>query len=160
MQAMADEIYTVERSATIAAPADAIYPQIVDFHRWPAWSPWEDIDPAMERTYSGPESGVGATYAWSGNRQAGRGRMQITAADPATGVTIHLVFEKPFRADNTIEFSLRPDADATRVVWTMSGRKTFLLRVTGLFTSMDRLIGPDFEKGLSRLRTVTEAPAG
>ena len=51
--------------------------RIVDFRRWPAWSPWEDVDPDLRRTYSGPDSGVGAAYAWEGNRKAGKGRMEI-----------------------------------------------------------------------------------
>ena len=71
-RAMADDTYTVERSAIVDAPAGRVYEQISDFHLWPAWSPWEGIDPAMQRTYSGSERGTGAAYAWSGNRKAGR----------------------------------------------------------------------------------------
>lgn len=50
-----------------------IHALLTDFHAWTCW-PWEDIDPAMSRTYSGPEAGVGAGYAWEGNKKAGKAR--------------------------------------------------------------------------------------
>ena len=106
---MAPTPYTVERSTVVAAPADRIYPLIVDFHEWPRWSPWEDIDPGMQRTYGGADSGVGATYAWSGNRKAGAGSMEITDVTEPTGVGIRLSFLKPFKAENRIVFDLQPE---------------------------------------------------
>ena len=63
--------YEVTRSAVIPAPAQDIFPLVNSFHEWTKWSPWEAVDPAMERSYSGSESGVGAKYTWSGNRKAG-----------------------------------------------------------------------------------------
>ena len=156
---MADT-YTVERSATVSAPAERIYEQIVDFHRWPGWSPWEDIDPAMSRDYSGAERGEGAAYAWAGNRKAGEGRMEIVRAVDAERVDIDLQFVKPFRARNDTSFVLSPQADgSTLVQWTMTGRKTVATKVMGLFSSMDKMIGPDFEKGLARLKQATEGSA-
>ena len=155
---MADDTYTVQRSATIAAPPQRVYEQIVDFHRWAAWSPWEDIDPDMRRDHSGPESGVGATYAWSGNRKAGQGRMTITEATEPSRVRIDLRFEKPFKARNDTDFHIEPDGAGSRVTWTMTGRKTLATKVMGVFKSMDAMVGPDFEKGLTRLRTAAEQP--
>ncbi|NUR05889.1 MAG: SRPBCC family protein [Nocardioidaceae bacterium] len=149
--------YTVERSTEIDAKPEHVYAQLVDFHRWTAWSPWEDLDPELQRTYSGPEQGVGATYAWKGNRKAGEGRMEITrAAEPGT-VAIALRFVKPFKSSSTSMFVLAPAGEGTRVTWTMTGPKTFMTKVMGVFTSMDKLVGPDFEKGLARLKAVSEA---
>jgi uncharacterized protein YndB with AHSA1/START domain len=157
---MSDAAYTVEREAVIDAPPDRIYAQIVDFHHWPTWSPWEDVDPAMQRSYAGAERGVGAVYAWSGNRKAGAGRMEITDASEPHRVDIDLVFEKPFKARNDIRFVLTREGGGTLVTWTMRGKKTFATRVMGLFMSMDSMVGKDFEKGLSRLKAVTEAMGG
>ena len=151
--------YTVERSTKINAPASAIYEQIADFHRWTAWSPWEGLDPDMKRTYSGPESGPGAAYAWSGNRKAGEGQMEITQAAPPSRVEVALDFLKPFKSSSITTFDLVAEGEATRVIWTMTGPKTLMTRVIGLFKSMDKMIGPDFEKGLDRLATVTERSA-
>ncbi len=156
---MADDSYRVERSVTIDAPPERIYEQLVDFHNWPNWSPWEDLDPELQRTYSGAESGTGAVYAWSGNRKAGQGRMEITEATAPSRVAIDLVFVKPFKARNETAFSISQDGSRSVVHWTMRGEKTFMTKVMGLFTSMDKMVGPDFEKGLARLKATTEKPA-
>ncbi|HZA71659.1 MAG TPA: SRPBCC family protein [Propionibacteriaceae bacterium] len=151
------ETYLVERSATIAAAPQHIYDRLVDFHAWMDWSPWEDLDPKQVRSFTGAEAGVGAGYAWSGNRKAGRGSMQITHAVEPKEVRIALDFEKPFKSANTIDFFLTPEGpNSTRVRWTMVGPKTLATKVMGLFTSMDKMIGPDFEKGLARLKDVVE----
>lgn len=157
---MADGTYTVERSLTIDAPAQRIYDQIADFHNWTRWSPWEEVDPAMERTYSGAESGTGAVYAWSGNRKAGRGRMTIVDTSQPSKVQIDLEFEKPWKARNDTVFLVEPEGSGSRVTWSMTGRKTFMTKVMGIFTSMDKLVGGDFEKGLARLKGIAEQQAG
>ena len=154
------DTYTVQRSATIDAPADQVYAHIIDFHQWEAWSPWDDMDPAMEKTYSGADAGVGAKYAWSGNRKVGQGSMEITDAADSSTVAIALEFLKPFKASNTTLFSLQPSGAGTQVTWAMTGKKTFMTRVMGIFKSMDSMVGPDFEKGLGRLKSVVEAEPG
>jgi carbon monoxide dehydrogenase subunit G len=151
------DTYEVERRQRVDAPPAAVFDRIADFHRWRAWSPWEDLDPNLGRTYSGPEAGVGATYEWEGNRKAGKGRMVITDVDTNKAVTIDLEFLKPFKSRNVTVFTLEPDGDATEVTWTMTGPKTFMTRLMGVFSSMDKMIGPDFEKGLQRLKTDAEA---
>ncbi len=156
---MADDTYTVERSQTIDAPPARVYEQIADFHQWARWSPWEDVDPALERTYSGATSGTGAVYQWSGNRKAGQGRMEIVEANEPSQVRIDLVFEKPWKARNETVFTIRPHGSGSHVTWTMSGKKTLMTKVMGVFTSMEKLLGPDFEKGLDRLKATAEKPA-
>ena len=148
--------YEVQRSATVAAPPQAVYDLIADFHRWSEWSPWEGLDPAMERTFSGAESGVGAVYEWSGNRKAGAGRMELTALGDAA-VAIDLLFTRPFKSASTIDFSLEADGGGTRVVWRMSTPKTVVSRIMGLFMNMEKLIGPDLERGLANLKREAES---
>lgn len=150
------DTYTVERSAIITAPAKTIYAQIVDLRNWRSWSPWDEIDPDMVRSYSGENSGPGAVYNWSGNRKAGEGRMEITSATEMSDVTIAVDFVKPFKSSSTTTFRLQPTEGATKVTWTMTGPKTTMVKVIGLFRSMDKMVGPDFEKGLARLAVVTE----
>ena len=147
--------YEVVRSATIAADPAVVHGLINDFHEWPKWSPWEDLDPEMERTHSGSASGVGAHYAWRGNRKAGSGSMEITASSP-DAVALTVEFLKPVKATNEIVFSLNPTGDGTEVTWTMRGAHTGPMKLLGKVMSMDRLVGKDFEKGLSRLKTAAE----
>ena len=153
---MADDTYTVERAATIEAAPTRVYEQIADFHNWTRWSPWEDLDPNLQRTYSGAPAGVGAAYAWSGNRKAGQGRMEIVEATEPSTVRIDLRFEKPFKARNDSVFTIEQAGSGSRVTWSLTGRKTLMTKVMGLFTSMDKMIGPDFEKGLARLKETAE----
>jgi len=150
--------YTVQRSTTVQAPAERVYALVADFHQWQRWSPWEDLDPDQERSFSGPASGTGASYAWSGNRKAGKGRMKILEATPPRLVRIALDFEKPFKSSNTTAFLLEPDGSATRVRWTLTGPSTVLTKAMGVFASMDKLIGKDFDKGLARLQAAAESP--
>ena len=148
--------YTVTRSTTIAAPVERVHDLVADFHEWTTWSPWEGLDPAMRRTYSGADAGVGARYAWEGNRKAGKGDMEITADAPQQ-VDVALRFEKPFAARNRIELVLTPSGDAsTSVEWRMHGELSGLLRLFSVVRSMDSLVGRDFEKGLARLKRVAE----
>jgi hypothetical protein len=154
---MADDTYTVERSVDVDAPPERVYAEVVDLHRWTAWSPWEDLDPDLRRSYTGPESGTGSVYEWSGNRKAGQGRMEITGTQAPGDVRIALDFLKPFKSHTEVAFAIRPAGEGSAVTWTLTGRRTLMLRVLGLFTSMDKMIGPDFEKGLARLKTTAES---
>jgi uncharacterized protein YndB with AHSA1/START domain len=149
--------FKVERSIAIAAPPDRVFEAIADFHRWTDWSPWEGLDPNLQRTYSGAEEGVGAIYEWEGTRKVGKGRMEITETSAPTHVSIQINFIKPFKSQNQATFTLTPDGGATNVTWSMVGPKTFATRVMGIFTSMDKLVGGDFEKGLAQLKARTEA---
>jgi hypothetical protein len=147
--------YEVVRSTRIEADAARIHPLVNDFHEWPAWSPWEDVDPDLQRTYAGPTAGVGAHYAWKGNRKAGEGSMEITAST-AERIDVDLAFMKPFENKNKVTFELRPVGAATEVTWTMSGATKGLWAVVSKVVPMDRLVGKDFEKGLARLKAVAE----
>ena len=150
--------YTVERSRTIETPVERVYPLIADFHQWTRWSPWEDVDPELQRAYSGADEGVGAVYAWSGNRRAGAGRMEIVRAEENRLVEIDLRFEKPFKSQNTTTFLLEPVGGHTRVTWRMVGPRPALMRLTQKLFDMDRLIGKDFDKGLDRMALVAPPP--
>lgn len=152
--------YTVVRTITVDAPPERVRAFVHDFHLWPQWSPWEDIDPDMRRTYSGPDAGVGAGYAWEGNRKAGKGSMTVTG-DTEQQVDIDLHFDKPFPADNRIELALAPVGEqSTTVEWRMHGELNGIMRVFSMVKSMDSMIGPDFEKGLAKLKSAAEAGRG
>ncbi|TGP21985.1 MULTISPECIES: SRPBCC family protein [unclassified Mesorhizobium] len=148
--------FVVSRSARINAPVEAIFPLINDFKRWPEWSPFEKLDPNMKRTLSGAESGKGAAYAWEGNSKAGKGRMEIVNAVPSSLVSMKLDFEKPFRANNSVDFTLAPSDGNTTVTWAMRGGRPFIAKLMGLFMNFDALIGKDFEAGLDNLKRATE----
>jgi uncharacterized protein YndB with AHSA1/START domain len=151
--------FRIERSATIEAPEDIVYANVSNFHEWAAWSPWDRLDPDMEKLFEGPESGVGASYHWSGNDDAGEGRMTIIDAQPAERVVIQLDFIKPWEASHVTRFELSPVAEGTHVTWTMEGENDFIGKAASVFMNMDQVVGGDFEKGLASLREVAESEA-
>jgi hypothetical protein len=148
--------YTVVRKASINSAPDRVHALINDFHEWQRWSPWEALDPQLKRTYIGPNSGVGAHYAWTGNKKAGSGSMEIESSSPEQ-VAIAVRFLKPFKATNDTVFDIVSSGHGTEVTWTMSGRTTGFLGLMSRLYPMDKVIGPDFEKGLSQLKSVAES---
>jgi hypothetical protein len=149
--------FRIVRSRTLAAPPDVVHAHINDLHRWSGWSPWEKLDPAMKREFSGPDSGPGASYHWVGNKQVGEGRMTITDSRPPQSVTIRLEFIAPWTATNTTQFDLAPSGTGTQVTWTMTGSNNFMAKVFCVFMNMDKMVGGDFEKGLAGLDAITAA---
>jgi hypothetical protein len=147
--------FRVERSTSIKAPPEKISAVLSDFQAWKGWSPWEKMDPAMKRTYSGEPKGKGAKYAWAGNSEVGEGSMTITEAQPSR-VALDLDFVKPFEGHNKVVFTLAPKGDATEVIWTMNGPSPYITKVIQVFCDMDGMIGKDFEKGLASLKAVAE----
>jgi len=155
LAAMQPDSYRVQRTIAIKAPPEKILPLISDFHNWTAWSPWEKLDPAMKRTFSGAPKDLGAVYAWEGDDKVGAGRMEITALTPAK-VDIKLDFLRPFESHCLTEFALENKGELTTVSWTMSGPSAFLTKLMGLMVSMDKMIGKDFETGLANMKAVAE----
>jgi len=147
--------FRLERSVTIKAPPAKAFALINDFHRWTAWSPWEHMDADLQRTYSGPASGVGAVYNWEG-KKTGVGRMEILESSPASLIKIKLDFFKPFEAHNTAEFTLLSKGDSTTVTWAMYGPSPFMSKLMGIFFSIDKMVGKDFEAGLEKMKAAAE----
>jgi hypothetical protein len=154
------DTFRVQRAITVKALPEKIFPLINDFHQWGTWSPYENKDPAMKRSYSGAESGKGAVYAWDGNNNVGSGRMEILDASAPSKIAIKLDFFKPFEGHNTAEFTMLPQGDATNVTtnvtWLMHGPTPFVGKIMHVFINMDRMVGKDFEIGLANLKKLTE----
>lgn len=149
--------FTVTRTTTIAAPPSAVFPLVNNFHVWNGWSPWEKLDPSMKKTFSGPETGKGAVYEWSGNDKVGSGRMEITDSRENAQINIKLDFITPFAASNTTVFTFAPEGQGTKVVWAMSGHNNFVSNAFCLFMNMDKMVGGDFEKGLADMKKIAES---
>jgi len=150
------DTFRVQRATTVKAPPEKIFPLINDFHQWGTWSPYENKDPAMKRSYSGAASGKGAVYAWDGNKNVGSGRMEILDSSAPTKIVIKLDFFTPFEGHNTAEFTMLPQGDGTHVTWLMHGPANFMSRLIQVFMNLDNMIGKDFEAGLANLKKLTE----
>lgn len=153
------DTYRVERTATVAAPADVVFGYVNDFHQWNQWSPFEKLDPAMKRTFEGTPAGTGSVYSWAGNMQAGEGRMTIKESIPNQRIVLDLHFLKPLESTALTEFTFKPVAEGVSVTWAMSGVNTIPGKAISLVASMDKMVGKQFEEGLANLKTVAEAEA-
>lgn len=154
------DTFRVTRATSIKAPPEKIFALINDFHQWRSWSPYENKDPTLKRAFSGAASGKGAVYEWEGNKDVGKGRMEIADTSPPSKVTIKLDFFTPFEAHNSVEFTLAPAGDSTHVTWDMQGPAPFFSKIMQVFIDMDNMVGKDFETGLANLKTIAEKKAG
>ena len=148
--------FHMERSIAIAAPPENAFAQVNDFHGWAAWSPFEKYDPNLKKTFGGPPSGVGSTYAWAGNAKAGEGRMTIERSEPPSLILIKLEFLKPFPAVSSATFTFVPTAEGTRATWAMDSRRNFMMKAFSLFMDMDKMLGAEFDSGLAALKKIAE----
>jgi len=156
LAAMRPDTFRVQRSIDINAPADKIFPLINDYRNWGSWSPYEHVDPDMQRTFSGPPSGKGSIYEWRGNKNIGHGRMEILDTAPPSKVVIKLDFFSPFEAHNKAEFTMQPRGSATNVTWAMHGPVPFMAKIIHMFMNMDRMVGGQFQQGLVSMKAVAE----
>ncbi len=151
--------FHIERTIIVEAAPDAAFARVNNLGDWRAWSPWEKLDPHMERTYSGPPQGVGASYAWKSTPgKAGQGRMTIESSQAPTLVGIKLELVRPFPAKSDMTFTFLPMSGGTRVTWSMDGRSGFLGKTFHLVANVDKQVGGDFERGLIALKALVEKP--
>jgi carbon monoxide dehydrogenase subunit G len=150
------DTFRVQRSTSVKAPPEKIFALINDFRHWASWSPYEHKDPGMKRTYSGADSGKGAIYEWDGDKNVGKGRIEIADTSPPNKITINLTMLSPFEAHNIVEFTLDPNGDLTTVTWAMNGRVPYVAKIMHVFFNVDRMVGSDFEAGLAKLKAAAE----
>ncbi len=155
--AMQPTDYKITRSAVIAAPPNAVFAHVNDFHLWDAWSPWAKLDPNAKNSFDGPAYGEGAKFAWSGNDDVGEGSMEILKSQPAEHIDIKLAFVRPFEDQCAVAFDFKPQGEQTEVVWKMEGKNNFIGKIFCLFMNMDEMVGKDFEKGLANMKQVVES---
>ena len=151
--------FRIERAIKISAPPTSAFALVNDFHRWGTWSPWEKMDPNLQRTYEGAEAGPGSIYSWKGNNKVGEGRMTIEQSQPSSKVVIKHEFFRPFKATNTATFTFTPEGDGTMVNWAMDGCNGFVSKAFHMLMDMDKLVGADFERGLAAMKDQAEQDA-
>jgi hypothetical protein len=148
--------FQVSRSAEISAPAAVIFPHINNFKNWQKWSPWAPLDPQAIVEFNGPESGKDAYIRWSGNMEIGTGSMQIIDSRENDFINLKLDMEKPIKANNFVEFSLKQEGDKTTVKWEMYGKKNFVGKLMGFIFNCEKIVGTQFETGLENLKLISE----
>jgi uncharacterized protein YndB with AHSA1/START domain len=154
--AMQPDDFRIERTANVNAPPAAVFAQVNDFHKWEAWSPWAKLDPTAKATFEGAPAGQGAVFKWSGNDKVGEGTMTVAESRPAELVRIDVEFVKPFEGKSTSEFAFKPQGSQTAVTWSSYGKHNFISKAMCLVMNMEKMLGPDMEKGLAQMKSVVE----
>ncbi len=150
------DVFRVERKAVIQASPEKVFTLINDFRQWGPWSPWEKKDPAMKRSFGAATTGMGATYAWEGNKDVGQGSMEIVDSAAPSRIRLKLDFVQPFEAHNVVTFTLTPQGKATELGWAMEGPTPYFAKIIHVFIDMDAMVGKDFEAGLANLKSIAE----
>ncbi|MCB0474751.1 MAG: SRPBCC family protein [Flavobacteriaceae bacterium] len=152
-----ENTYDVKRSIKIKAPVSVVYKQVNDFKNWPSWSPWLQQDPETALSYGDRTSGDGATYSWKSGI-IGEGKMETITAIPDDSISQKMELMKPWNSKSDVYWVFRPVNDSTEVTWGMKGSMGFLDRAfIALRGGMDKMVGPDYEKGLVKLDSVVQA---
>jgi len=151
--------FHIARTMKMAAPADKVFAQVNNFHKWDDWSPWVKLDPNAKNTFEGPESGEGAIFRWAGNAEIGEGSMTILESKPNESVKIKLQFLKPFEGEALTQFTIKPEDDQTAVTWSMDGKNNFVAKLLCLLImDMEKMIGGKYEEGLAKMKSIVEGP--
>ena len=152
--AMQPDEFAVERSTMIDAPASTVFDHVNNLKKWNEWSPWAKLDPNAKNYYEGPEAGEKAVMRWSGNKDVGVGSMEITESRPSEYVRYKLDFLEPMEGKSTAEMTLIPEGNKTKVTWSMNGKHNFMQKAMCLVFNGQKMLGKQFEQGLSNLNTV------
>jgi hypothetical protein len=154
--AMQPAEFRISRNAVMAAEAIAIFNNVNDLHKWEAWSPWAKLDPNSKSSFEGTDAGVDAVMRWEGNHKVGVGSMTILESNPPESIKLKLDFLKPMTATNLAEFSFKPQGNNTLVTWSMTGTNNFMGKVMAVIMNCDKMVGGQFEKGLTALKAIVE----
>ncbi|MBP3983083.1 SRPBCC family protein [Pseudoxanthomonas helianthi] len=151
----------VERSVAIARPPAEVFAVLNSFQRFNEWSPWAGLDPQAQYSYEGPASGAGAKMRWTSQKpEVGSGAQTILESVPDSKVVVDLDFGSQGKAIAT--YTIVAGGAGSRVTWGFDSKPSdnLLERWLGAWFGllMDKLIGPDFERGLAKLKQVLESP--
>jgi len=145
--------FKIERSIIIpSSNKEVVYKNISTWADFLKWNPWMAKDPDIKLDYKGVEGQVDSYYHWQGNDSVGEGSMTITSITPFEKVNMDLHFIKPFETTNKTVFTMKPETNGYKVSWEMSGLSAYPFNIINLFMDMEKIIGPDFEKGLNMLK--------
>ena len=154
---LAPKTYDVSRSIEIEKPKDVVFTVLRSLKRQDEWSPWAKKDPNMKKEFRGTDGEVGSVSYWLGNKEVGEGEQEITKIIDGEKIEGELRFMKPFKSESNCYFITdETSGGGTKVTWGFSGNNKFPMSIMMLFMSMDKMVGKDFEEGLSSLKTLME----
>jgi carbon monoxide dehydrogenase subunit G len=148
--------FRVQRSIVIHASQEKVFSFINDLHSWDAWSGDNGGDGTVQKRFSDPSSGAGATAEWHGSGRAGTAKMKVTESVVPSKVSVMVDWLKPFEAHNLNEFTIHDQGDGAEVTWSIQATNRYPMKVVGIFVNMESEFGKHMEAGLKNLKSVAE----
>ncbi len=148
-----------ERSIVIKAPKEAVFANVKMFGNYQKWSPWLEKDSTAKTAIEGADGTVGAKYTWIGNKEVGQGEQTISKLEDNKTVETDIHFIKPWDGKATSYIHLEDAEGGTKVTWGFNSEMPRPFNVMGLFMNPEKMIGDEYDKGLSNLKSVTEKEA-
>ena len=144
--------YDIIRTKTIKAPVNVVFEQVNDYKKWYDWSPWVEKDSTLQFEYPEKTSGEGGSYSWIGKE--GKGSMKTLAVHKQDSITQELQFEG--MSPSTVYWKFNKVSEGTEVAWGMKADELGLIQKAFIlfYGGMDKMIGPDYERGLEKLDSV------
>lgn len=147
--------FKLTRSILIQADKAVVWERVSKWDNFSNWSAWTARDTAMTKTIEGTDGEVGAKYTWKSESQ-GNGSQTILVSKPMSFRESDLVFEDWGMTSRT-SFELQDSAGGVFVTWSMYGENGFMGRIMGVIMNMEKMVGPDYEAGLAKLKMVCES---
>ncbi len=144
--------YNVERSIVIDAPGNIVYDQVRLFENFVKWSPWTALDPDMSDEITPPDGTVGSIYSWQGNDSVGIGSLEIISITNDR-IDQKLIFSAPWEAHDAAYYTFTDTPDGVQITWGLDGNLPRPTNIFGMFMDMESMIGGNYEKGLSNLKS-------
>lgn len=155
--AFAPDSYKVERSKVINAPIDVVFEKVSKFKNWDSWSPWKEKDASASYSLDGVDGTVGTKYSWSGDAEiTGKGSMTVNELSKNSKFGYDLSFTEPWEMSSKGYFLFKEENGKTKLTWADEGDIPFMQRPFMLFMDLDAMMGPDFERGLFKIDSLSQ----
>lgn len=146
--------YHYEKSITINAPKEKVWPYVGSLKGYNAWDPFSKADPNIVIKYSGEGDKVGDSYHWKGDKNVGEGEQSITEIVPNEKIVTQLHFIEPFEGNAKGTFVLTPEGNGTKVTWMIDNELNAMMKIMKplMNSNMDKMFG----QGLGDLKKLSE----
>ncbi len=149
-------LFKYSSSTVLKATPEKIYPYLSQLKLGGQWSPYEQRDPAMKKSFSGTDGAPGSKLVFDGNKDVGAGSVEIISLIPNQETKLHLLMTKPMSADNLITYKLDSVPEGTRFTWTMEGENGFFGKLFVMIIDCKAMMEKDMNQGFENLRKIVE----
>lgn len=149
-----------EKSISINAPVEKVWQNTNTLKAMDQWSPWNDLDPGMKKEWTGTTGQHGEKVCWdSKNKQAGKGCQELEKVDEAgKRIDTAIKFLTPYESEANAYVTVVPEGNGSKATWGFTSQIPYPFTLMKLFMNMEDAVGKDYQKGLSRLKALSEKP--